>query len=55
MDQCAPTNVLEEVSLYEGRPREATLRYVHVHEHDGHEYTQAILSASFQVQTFAYE
>ena len=55
MDQCASTNVLEMVRLCEGWLREATLGYVYVHDLDSHEYTQAILSASFQVQTFAYE
>ena len=54
-DQCASTDVLEVVRLCEGWLREATPGYAYAHDPDSHEYTQAILSASFQVQTFAYE
>ena len=55
MVKCPLTNVLVEVRLYEGWLRVATLGYVSTNDSDAHEYTQAILSAFFQVRTFACE
>jgi hypothetical protein len=53
--QCPLNNVLEEVRLYEGWLRVATPGYASVNDPDAHQYTLAILSAFFQVQTFAFE
>ena len=55
MDQFASTNGLVEVILYEDCLKEDTLGHVRAHDSDGHEHTLVITSASFQVQTFAYE
>ena len=60
MSQFASTNGLVEVILYEDCHRGDTLGHVCAHDSDGHDsdghkYTLVITSASFQVQTFAYE
>ena len=53
--RCPLNNVLVEVRLYEGWLRVATLGYESANDLLAHGYTLAILSAFFQVRTFAYE
>ena len=53
--QCPLNNFLVEVRLYEGWLRVDILGHVSANDPDAYEYTLAILSAFFQVRTFACE